>query len=80
MTFILPSELTKHNVTECLNIAKSKAAEIKNSQLNLKSITKIDSAGIALLLELKNKFHIVLHDPSPIIMKLADLYQIKLES
>jgi ABC-type transporter Mla MlaB component len=78
MSLKLPVELTKHNATQCL--AQMSKHYIKGQQITipLSSIHKIDSAGIALLLELKSRYSVVLVDPSPAIARLADLYQINL--
>lgn len=78
MGFQLPTELTKHNAARLLKDASRYASSLNQQPVRLNSIMRIDSAGIALLLELKNRYGVLLIEPSPAITRLADLYQIKL--
>lgn len=80
MSFQLPAELTKHNVSKCLKDISRYSTALKQQSIRLESITRIDSAGIAFLLELQNKYGALLIEPSPVIVRLANLYQIKLGS
>lgn len=83
LDFVLPQELTNANVNQILDqiLAQLKTAESFN--LDCSQVVKIDSAGIALLLELKtvtlkqNK-PLVLQNISPSIRALCELYTIKI--
>lgn len=77
MTKQLPDELTKHNVSKWIKENKD-LGNWSNKAIDISDISKIDSAGIALLVELKQKYQFTYVNASPVVVNLANLYQIKL--
>jgi|LauGreDrversion4_2_1035121.scaffolds.fasta_scaffold204747_2 ABC-type transporter Mla MlaB component len=83
LDFALPQELTNANVNQLLDqiLAKLKTAESLN--LDCSQVINIDSAGIALFLELKSitskqNIKLDLQNVSASIYALCELYAIKI--
>ncbi len=77
MTKQLPNELTKYNVSEWIKKNKN-LGSWGTEAIDTTNISKIDSAGIALLIELKQKYQFNYINISQVVSRLASLYQIKL--
>lgn len=77
MTKQLPNELTKHNVSKWIKQNKN-LGSWNTETIDTSNISKIDSAGIALLIELKQKYQLNYINISQVVSRLANLYQIKL--
>lgn len=77
MTKQLPNELTKYNVSEWIKKNKD-LGSWSTEAIDTSNISKIDSAGIALLIELKQKYQFNYINISQVVSRLASLYQIKL--
>ena len=76
MSISLPNELNKYNIPAWI-----KSGDFSNwngKTVDISMINKTDSAGIALLLELKQKHQVSYCSISEAVAKLANLYQIKL--
>ena len=76
MNYQLPSSLTQKNVLSCLRqIQESKTTEVVI--IDGSKVNNIDSAGIALLLELQAGIpNLQFTNLSPPILQMADLYRI----
>lgn len=79
MNYQLPASLTKKTVLACLNSIKSQKQSSAALVIDASSVKEVDSAGIALLLELKNMPGIQLSLLSPAILGLANLYRLNLK-
>ena len=77
MTKQLPNELTKHNVSKWIKQNKD-LGSWSTEATDTSNINKIDSAGIALLIELKQKHQFNYININQVVSRLASLYQIKL--
>lgn len=77
MTKQLPNELTKHNVSKWIKQNKN-LGSWSTEAIDTSNISKIDSAGIALLIELKQKYQFNYINISQVVSRLASLYQIRL--
>lgn len=80
MNFILPVSLNKTNAFECFISIKSQLKNLAGTLLiDASNVTEIDSAGIALMLELKKFKNVKLINLNSSILELADLYQLKFD-
>ena len=75
------SELTIHHVAELAPGLLAAARSGKSLQLDLGSITRIDSAGVQLLLQLKrfatrSHTRLALLNPSPAVAELLSFYRL----
>ena len=83
LDFILPQELTNANVNQILDQILAQLKTVESLNLDCSQVVNIDSAGIALLLELKsvaikqNK-QLDLQNISTSIRALCELYTIKI--
>jgi ABC-type transporter Mla MlaB component len=83
LDFALPQELTNANVNQLLDQILAKLKTVESLNLDCSQVVDIDSAGIALLFELKSiafKQNIKLHlqNVSAPIYALCELYAIKI--
>ncbi|AUR51300.1 STAS domain-containing protein [Aquella oligotrophica] len=77
MSISLPKELNKYNIPKWIKNGGD-FSNLNGKTVDISMIDKIDSAGIALLLELKQKYQVSYCSISDAVAKLANLYQIKL--
>lgn len=76
--YYLPSTLNITNALNCLQ--EIRALKIPGKiWIDAHQVTHIDSAGMALLLELQTLQDIQLQNLSPSILKVAELYQLNLD-
>ena len=79
MKYTLPTTLNNHNVAASLEeIQHSLAQDINPLIVDAGQVQQIDSAGMALLLELRQLNNLQLEDLSPSILKVAELYHLDL--
>ncbi|MBX9598617.1 MAG: STAS domain-containing protein [Burkholderiales bacterium] len=83
LDFALPQELTNANVNQLLDQILAKLKTVESLNLDCGQVVNIDSAGIALLLELKSitskqNIKLDLQNVSASIYALCELYAIKI--
>ena len=83
LDFALPQELTNANVNQLLDQILAKLKTVETLNLDCSQVVNIDSAGIALLLELKSiaskqNIKLNLQNKSASICALCELYAIKI--
>ena len=80
MNYKLPSKINKDNALQCFSAIKSQYSQSKGTfTINASEVQSIDSAGIALILELKSLANTQIVNLSQCITELATLYRLKLE-
>ncbi len=80
MNYKLPSTINKDNALQCFSAIKSQYSKSKGTfTINASEVQSIDSAGIALILELKSLPNTQIINLSQCISELATLYRLKLE-
>ena len=81
-SYELPHNLGKNNVMDYLEQIQQQLTTASQLEVDCHQVTQIDSAGIALLIELTNlaktKAQLKLTNLSPSILNMCALYQIKL--